>query len=107
MAAAFAPGRATPGERIAFTSRDGLRIEGNLWRPQGASGRRGGKRVPTIVYPHGGPVSQSLRTWLPFKQLLVREGFAFLDIDFRGHRATATSSASPIAGSGATPTSTT
>jgi dipeptidyl aminopeptidase/acylaminoacyl peptidase len=36
------------------------------------------------VYPHGGPTSQSLRSWTPFKQLLVREGFAFLDVDFRG-----------------------
>jgi dipeptidyl aminopeptidase/acylaminoacyl peptidase len=84
VASAFAPGRVTPGTRVSFTSRDGLRIEGTLWRPAGATGRRGGTRVPTIVYPHGGPVSQALRAWLPFKQLLVREGFAFLDIDFRG-----------------------
>ncbi|MFL5679318.1 MAG: S9 family peptidase [Chloroflexota bacterium] len=84
VAQAFAPGRAIPAERIAFTARDGLRIEGTLWRPVGATGRRGGDRVPTVVYPHGGPTSQSLRSWIPFKQLLVREGFAFLDVDFRG-----------------------
>jgi dipeptidyl aminopeptidase/acylaminoacyl peptidase len=84
VAAAFTPGRATPGERIAFKARDGLRIEGTLWRPTRATGRRGGERVPVVVYPHGGPTSQSLRSWTPFKQLLVREGFAFLDVDFRG-----------------------
>jgi len=84
VAAAFAPGRATPGERIAFTARDGTRIEGTLWRPTRATGRRGGDRVPTILYPHGGPTAQALRSWAPFKQLLVREGFAFLDVDFRG-----------------------
>jgi dipeptidyl aminopeptidase/acylaminoacyl peptidase len=84
VAAAFAPGRAVPGERFGFAARDGLRIEGTLWRPAGATGRRGGARVPAVVYPHGGPTSQSLRSWSPFKQLLVREGFALLDVDFRG-----------------------
>ena len=84
VAAQFAPGRATPGERFSFRARDGLRVEGTVWRPADATGRRGGAKVPAIVYPHGGPTSQSLRSWVPFKQLLVREGFAFVDVDFRG-----------------------
>ncbi len=84
LAAAFAADRTIAGERIAFTARDGLRIEGTLWRPAAASGRRGATRVPTIVYPHGGPTWQAYRAWVPFKQLLAREGFAFLDVDFRG-----------------------
>jgi dipeptidyl aminopeptidase/acylaminoacyl peptidase len=84
LAAAFAPGRVAPAERVAIKARDGLRLEGTLWRPPRATGRRGGERVPAIVYPHGGPTAQALRSWIPFKQLLVREGFAFLDIDFRG-----------------------
>ncbi len=84
LAAAFRPDRTVAGERISFKARDGLRIEGTLWRPAGASGKRGAARVPTIVYPHGGPTWQAYRAWVPFKQLLVREGFAFLDIDFRG-----------------------
>jgi dipeptidyl aminopeptidase/acylaminoacyl peptidase len=84
VAAALAPGRVPVGERIAFTARDGLRIEGTLWRPPGATGKRGGERVPTIVHPHGGPTWQSYRSFVPFKQHLVREGFAFLDVDFRG-----------------------
>jgi len=84
LAPSFAAGRATPGERFAFEARDGLRIEGTLWRPSGATGRRGGARVPAIVYPHGGPTAQAVRGWSPFKQLLVREGFAFVDVDFRG-----------------------
>ena len=53
-------------------------------RPTGATGKRGATRVPTVVYPHGGPTWQAYRSWVPFKQLLVREGFAFLDVDFRG-----------------------
>jgi dipeptidyl aminopeptidase/acylaminoacyl peptidase len=79
-----AASRFPAGERVAITARDGLRLEGTLWRPATATGRRGGSKVPAIVYPHGGPTSQAYRTWLPFKQLLVSEGFAFLDIDFRG-----------------------
>ena len=84
LSAAFGPGRTIQGERIAFTARDGLRVEGTLWRPAAATGKRGGQRVPTIVYPHGGPTWQAYRAWVPFKQLLAREGFAFLDVDFRG-----------------------
>jgi len=84
LAATLAPGRVPAGERVTFTARDGLRLEGTLWRPNGATGKRGGKRVPTIVYPHGGPTWQAYRSFQPFKLLLAREGFAFLDIDFRG-----------------------
>ena len=68
----------------ASRPRDGQRIEGNLYRPAGATGKRGGRRVPTIVHLHGGPTSQSFRAWMPFKQILAREGFAVLDVDYRG-----------------------
>ena len=81
---ALAPGRAIEGERIAFTARDGLRIEGTLRRPPAATGRRGGARVPAVVSAHGGPMSRAFRGWAPFKQMLVREGMALLDVDFRG-----------------------
>ncbi len=74
----------TDSERVHLVARDALRIEGNLFRPVSATGKRGGKKVPAIVYLHGGPVSQSYRAWMPFKQVLVREGFAVLDVDFRG-----------------------
>jgi pimeloyl-ACP methyl ester carboxylesterase len=84
LASAFRPDRTVIGERIAFKARDGRRIEGTLWRPAGATGKRGAVRVPTVVYPHGGPTWQAYRAWVPFKQLLAREGFAFLDVDFRG-----------------------
>ncbi len=84
VAAALAPGRVPVGERVVFSARDGLRIEGTLWRPARATGKRGGERVPTIVYPHGGPTWQAYRSFQPFKLHLVREGFAVLDVDFRG-----------------------
>jgi putative CocE/NonD family hydrolase len=84
LRAALAPGRAAVGERIGLTARDGLRLEGTLWRPQGATGKRGGRRVPAVLWAHGGPGAQSFRMFLPFKQLLVAEGYAILDVDFRG-----------------------
>jgi dipeptidyl aminopeptidase/acylaminoacyl peptidase len=85
VAAALGPGRqGARGERIELLARDGLRIEGTLWRPAAATGRRGARRVPAVLYPHGGPTWQAFRGFAPFKQLLVREGFAVLDVDFRG-----------------------
>jgi dipeptidyl aminopeptidase/acylaminoacyl peptidase len=84
LAAALTPGRVPAGERITFAARDKLRIEGTLWRPAGATGKRGGRRVPTIVFPHGGPTAQAYRAFVPFKLLLATEGYAFLDVDFRG-----------------------
>lgn len=81
---ALAPGRAAAPERVAVTSRDGLRIEGTLWRPAGATGKRGGRRVPAILYAHGGPTGQTFRVFAPFKQRLVADGLAVFDVDFRG-----------------------
>jgi dipeptidyl aminopeptidase/acylaminoacyl peptidase len=84
VAAAFAASRLPAAERIAFKARDGRRIEGNLWRPVGATGKRGAAKVPTVIYPHGGPTWQAYRAFNPFKLLLVQEGFALFDVDFRG-----------------------
>ena len=81
---ALAPGRAVAPERVAITARDGLRVEGSLWKPSTATGKRGGRRVPTIIHVHGGPTGQMFRTFSPFKQRLVAEGFAVFDVDFRG-----------------------
>src|SRR5262245_15887020 len=84
VAAAFAAGKRTSGDRFALKARDGLRLEGTVWRPAAATGKRGAPRVPAVIYPHGGPTWQAYRAFVPFKQLLVDEGFAFVDVDFRG-----------------------
>jgi len=84
LGAALGAGRVPTGERVAITARDGLRVEGTLWRPAAATGKRGGRRVPTIIYPHGGPTWQAYRGFAPFRLLLAQEGYAFLDVDFRG-----------------------
>jgi dipeptidyl aminopeptidase/acylaminoacyl peptidase len=84
VATALAPGRMPEAERFAFAARDGLRIEGTLWRPARATGKRGGDRVPTVVRPHGGPTTQAFRNFQPFRFQFVREGFAYLEVDYRG-----------------------
>jgi dipeptidyl aminopeptidase/acylaminoacyl peptidase len=71
------------GTRVAFEARDGLRIEGNLYLPINATGEES-VRVPCLVHSHGGPTSQALRDWLPFRQLVAEAGIAFLSVDFRG-----------------------
>jgi dipeptidyl aminopeptidase/acylaminoacyl peptidase len=84
LRAAMTPSRVATTERVGLKARDGLRVEANLWRPHDATGKRGGRRVATIINAHGGPTAQSFRTFAPVKQLLVAEGFAVLDVDFRG-----------------------
>ncbi len=84
LRAAVAPGRISLVERVRLEARDGLPIEGTIWRPPAATGKRGGRRVPTILYVHGGPTGQSFRSFAPFKHRLVAEGFAVFDVDFRG-----------------------
>ena len=71
------------GTRIAFEARDGLRVEGTLYLPASAVGEEA-TRVPCLVHSHGGPTHQSFRDWMPFRQLVVEAGIAFLSVDFRG-----------------------
>ena len=71
-------------ERHTIPARDGLAIPVTLWRPPSATGRRGGRGVPTVIHVHGGPTWQAFRDWVPFRDLLVAEGFAYLSVDFRG-----------------------
>ena len=85
LRAALSPVRVPTGERVAIKARDGLAARGHAVaaeRPRPASAAA--TRVPTVVYPHGGPTGQAFRAFQPFKQLLVAAGFAVLDVDFRG-----------------------
>jgi len=71
------------GTRISFEARDGLRVEGTLYLPSCATGEDA-VRVPCVLHSHGGPTHQSFRDWMPFRQLVVEAGMAFLSVDFRG-----------------------
>jgi dienelactone hydrolase len=70
-------------QRVSFAARDGMRIEGTLYLPGLALGDEPA-RVPCVVHSHGGPTSQALRDWFPFRQLVAEAGMAFLSVDFRG-----------------------
>jgi dipeptidyl aminopeptidase/acylaminoacyl peptidase len=89
--------RFSGGKRISFEARDGRRIEGTLYLPMraagagttGAAGSAGAPEeeathFPCVVHSHGGPTHQALREWLPFRQLVVEMGAAWLSVDFRG-----------------------
>ena len=82
--AALPQGGFAEPEHRRIRARDGLQVPVTLWRPAAATGRRGGLTVPTIVHAHGGPTWQAFREWVPLRELLVQEGFAYLSVDFRG-----------------------
>jgi dipeptidyl aminopeptidase/acylaminoacyl peptidase len=82
--AALPQGGFAEPEHRRIRARDGLQVPVTLWRPAAATGRRGGLTVSTIVHAHGGPTWQAFREWVPLRELLVQEGFAYLSVDFRG-----------------------
>jgi dipeptidyl aminopeptidase/acylaminoacyl peptidase len=75
--------RAAPHVRpevVRFPSTDGFEIEALLYRPAGA----GTRRVPGVVYPHGGPREFSGDEWDGHAQYFVDKGYAWLAVNYRG-----------------------
>ena len=70
---------AAPGSASGSGSGPG----GNGAHSGDSSGEESG-RFPCVVHSHGGPSHQALREWLPFRQLVVEQGAAWLSVDFRG-----------------------
>lgn len=75
----------TPSE-VAFRSRDGLTIHGQLFEP-----KSGGKH-PGVIFVHGGPPRQMLLTWhymdyysnaYAVNQYLASRGFVVLSVNYR------------------------
>ena len=64
---------------ITYQARDGLTIHGYLTLPRG-----GGKNLPLIVNPHGGPWARDSWGYNPEVQFLANRGYAVLQINFRG-----------------------
>ena len=65
---------------IAFTARDGLTIHGYLTKPNGIE-----QNLPMVVMPHGGPFGvQDRWRYDPDAQLLANNGYAVLQMNFRG-----------------------
>src|SRR5690606_9500039 len=67
-------------EPITYTSRDGLQIQGYLTLPPHSKG----KKVPVIVYPHGGPSGRSRRGFNPVIQFFANRGVAVFEVNYRG-----------------------
>src|SRR5262249_745354 len=64
---------------ITYRARDGLMINGYLTLPHG-----GGKNLPLVVNPHGGPWARDAWGYNPEVQFLASRGYAVLQMNFRG-----------------------
>jgi dipeptidyl aminopeptidase/acylaminoacyl peptidase len=66
-----------------FTSRskDGAQVSNVLYRPTNAPA---GKKLPTVFYIHGGPVSQDEFSFDLTRQLLAAGGYAVVAVNYRG-----------------------
>ena len=64
---------------ITYQARDGLTIHGYLTLPPG-----GGKNLPLIVNPHGGPWARDIWGYSPELQFFASRGYAVLQMNFRG-----------------------
>lgn len=65
---------------IKYSARDGLTIEAFLTLPK--SGEQ--NNLPTLVFPHGGPIARDNETFDYWTQFFVNRGYAVLQMNFRG-----------------------
>jgi dipeptidyl aminopeptidase/acylaminoacyl peptidase len=77
----FAALRAPSPEKVHFKGKDGLDLEGILYRP---AGYKPGTRYPTIVWVHGGPEGQDTFNFSPWSLLLAQEGYLVFHPNYRG-----------------------
>lgn len=70
-----------PFEEIRFNSKDGTEIHGFMVRPVGYES---GKRYPTILWIHGGPVAQYSHSYNFTAELFAANGYAVLLVNPRG-----------------------
>lgn len=76
------PARMAKTTPLSFSARDGVKLEALLTVPAGSSS---GKRLPLIVYPHGGPFGvQDVWGYGRDVQILANHGYAVLQVNFRG-----------------------
>ncbi|HET7846356.1 MAG TPA: prolyl oligopeptidase family serine peptidase [Acidimicrobiia bacterium] len=66
-------------QRVTFESLDGLEIEGYLFKPDDTS-----RRIPAVVYAHGGPTDHYGDEWDGQAQHFIENGYGWLAINFRG-----------------------
>ena len=71
----------SPGEYVHFKSQDGTTVSGYLYKPLDYTP---GKKVPTLLRPHGGPVWAWYAEFQPDIQLFAANGYAVLLPNPRG-----------------------
>lgn len=75
------PEQMAPMRPIALDARDGTRLRGFLTVPRGVDP----KGLPLVVHPHGGPFAvQDTWRYNDEVQLLASQGYAVLQVNFRG-----------------------
>ena len=73
--------RLSSGEYVHFKSKDGTVVSGYLYKPLDYSA---GKKVPTLIHPHGGPVWAWYAEFQPEIQVFAAQGYAVLLPNPRG-----------------------
>ncbi len=68
---------------IQFQSRDSITLHGYLTLPKGYT-MTSAKNLPLVVNPHGGPWARDSWGFNPEIQFLANQGYAVLQINFRG-----------------------
>uniref|UniRef100_A0A486XUM1 Prolyl oligopeptidase family protein n=1 Tax=Rheinheimera sp. BAL341 TaxID=1708203 RepID=A0A486XUM1_9GAMM len=71
-------------QKIQYQARDGLSIEGYLTTPLGYQQNETAAALPTIIFPHGGPISFDDDGFDYWTQFFANRGFAVLQMNFRG-----------------------
>ncbi len=79
--AALAKLKLAPAEYVSFKSKDGTTVHGYLYKPLDYVA---GKKYPTLLHPHGGPVWAYYAEFQDFAQLFVANGYAVLLPNPRG-----------------------
>lgn len=70
----------SPQKPIRFKAADGLELTGYLTTTRG----REAKRLPLIVFPHGGPAARDYPGFDWWAQGMASRGYAVLQVNFRG-----------------------
>lgn len=68
-------------ENVTSRSQDGTEVHSLLWRPPNAPA---GRRLPLVLYIHGGPNGQDAHAFSFTHQWLAANGYAVLSVNYRG-----------------------
>jgi dipeptidyl aminopeptidase/acylaminoacyl peptidase len=76
----LAPNILSPVTPVEYKARDGLTIEAFLTLPKD----KPAKNLPTLMFPHGGPIARDNAAFDYWTQFFANRGYAVLQMNFRG-----------------------